>query len=78
MRWFEHHEKGSCPLELLLDCVFVLTPEGRILHYHKEEIAIQKKEGNEVYSLNGSPPRGERDRCQIIPPLVNSFSIEDH
>ena len=76
MRWFEHHEKGSCPIELLLDCVFVLTPEGRILHYHIEEISIHQKDGDEIYLLNGCSPQKGRDRCQIIPPLVNTFSME--
>lgn len=63
-------------MELLLDCVFVLTPEGRILHYHIEEISIQQKDGNEIFLLNGSSPEEGRDRCQIIPPLVNAFSME--
>ena len=68
-----HPEHGEIPVRRLLDCVFALTPAGRILHYHIEQTEVWDTHEMRRYALTGAPPSPERARCQIIPPFVNAF-----
>lgn len=70
----EHPEHGSLPALCLLDCVFSMTPAGRILHRHIEEFDVETGgDGGRRLVPNGRPPAPERARCQVIPPFVNAF-----
>jgi len=71
--WLEHPEHGSLPAMRLVDCVFALAPNGRILHFHVEQTAIEGAADRVLYRLTATAPHAERSRCQIIPPLVNAF-----
>ena len=69
-----HPSLGNLPARTVLDCVFALSPEGKILHYHREEMNAADGENNTVtYTLNGQPPTPGRERCRIIPPFVREF-----
>ncbi|GEM_PF-746893 len=71
--WVHHPEHGELPAHRLIDCVFALAPNGRILHFHVEQMAIDSTEKECHYRLGDTPPAAEHSRCQIIPPFVNSF-----
>jgi hypothetical protein len=68
-----HPELGEVPARRLLDCVFALTPAGRILHYHLEQCEKLATDTAVRYTLTATAPRPERARCQVIPPFVNAF-----
>jgi len=68
-----HPEHGEIPARRLLDCIFVLTPAGRILHYHLEQCEFVITATSVRYTLIAAPPHPERARCQIIPPFVTVF-----
>jgi hypothetical protein len=74
---FLHPSLGRLPARKLLECVFVLSPTGNILHHHKEEVsetALREGEGEGVlYTPTGAPPAPGRERCRIIPPFVRAF-----
>lgn len=67
----EHPEHGELPAKQILECIFVLAPNGRILHFHEEQMRPGATEG--VLVLTDTPPHEERSRCQIIPPFVPDF-----
>jgi hypothetical protein len=71
---FTHPSLGKLPARMVLECVFALSPEGKILHHHREELNATD-EGNNmvVYTLNGQSPAPGRERCRIIPPFVREF-----
>ena len=69
----QHPEHGELPAQRLLDCVFALAPTGRILHFHSEQVEMITSADGVRYRLTTAPALPERARCQIIPPLVNSF-----
>ena len=69
-----HPEHGELPAQRLLDCLFALTPNGRILHFHIEQVEINEADGRTSFKLTDREAEPERTRCQIIPPLVNSFT----
>ena len=71
--WLHHSELGELPARALIECVFVLAPTGRILHFHREEMDIETREDERHYTPNGTPPKPERARCQVIPPFVTQF-----
>lgn len=68
-----HPEHGEMPALRLLDCVFALTPAGRILHLHAEQLSCEESTGARRYTLTLAAPAPERARCQVIPPFVNAF-----
>lgn len=68
-----HPEQGELPARKLLDCIFALTPEGRIRHFHLEQVRTEEVDGGVRYVLTDAPPAPERARCQIIPPFVTEF-----
>ena len=70
---FGHPELGRIPAKVLLDCVFALTPEGKILHFHSEELHVQESEQEIVLTLSGDAADESRARCQIIPPRIPEF-----
>lgn len=74
LMWLEHPEHGLLPARRLVDCVFALAPNGRILHFHVEQMAIEDVADTVHYRLTATAPHAERSRCQIIPPLVNAFA----
>ena len=69
-----HPSLGKLPARTVLECVFALSPEGRILHHHREEMNTTDGDNNTVvYTLNGQPPAPGRERCRVIPPFVREF-----
>lgn len=68
-----HPEDGELPARRLLDCVFALTREGRIRHYHVEQVEVQTADDGVCYLLTDAPAAPERARCQVIPPFVTQF-----
>ncbi|MEQ8231386.1 MAG: hypothetical protein RLW61_00265 [Gammaproteobacteria bacterium] len=72
IQWLEHPEHGRLPAQRLVDCLFALTPNGRILHFHVEQVEMAQGT-NGIVHLTAAEPLPERSRCQVIPPLVNSF-----
>ncbi|MSR15759.1 MAG: hypothetical protein EXR86_14635 [Gammaproteobacteria bacterium] len=68
-----HPEHGEIPARRLLECVFALTPAGRILHFHLEQTDVIGNDLAVRYTLNGAQPKPERARCQMIPPFVTAF-----
>lgn len=74
LEMLQHPEDGALPARRLLDCVFALAPDGRIRHYHVEQVESETDaEGVVHYRLTDTPPAPERARCQVIPPLVTQF-----
>lgn len=71
--WVAHPEHGELPARRLIDCVFALAPNGRILHFHAEQMDIETRDDGVCYRLTGRPARAERARCQVIPPYVTAF-----
>lgn len=61
------------PVRRVLDCVFALTAQGRILHYHLGQLAEERGEHGIVYRLVAIDGAAERQRCRVIPPLVPEF-----
>ncbi|MGR8949732.1 MAG: hypothetical protein ACU84Q_16945 [Gammaproteobacteria bacterium] len=70
---FDHPDLGRIPAKVLLDCVFALTSEGKILHYHSEQLSADESGQEILFSLSGEPADESRSRCQIIPPRVPEF-----
>ena len=69
-----HPEHGRIPARRLLDCVFALSPDaGPILHHHIEEFDSATEGDWTIYTPNGNPPNADRERCQVIPPMVPEF-----
>ena len=71
--WLHHPEHGKLPARRLVECVFALGGNGRILHFHTEQMQIETLGDELHYRLTDPPPAPERARCQIIPPFVNVF-----
>ena len=70
-----HTTLGKLPARRVLDCIFALSPEGPILHFHQEEVSTSDLPNDGVkYTLNGQAPAPGRERCRIIPPFVREFS----
>ena len=70
---FCHPELGRIPAKVVLDCVFALTPQGKILHHHSEEMDVEESGQQIVLTLSGLPPDESRARCQVIPPRIPEF-----
>ena len=68
-----HPTLGKLPARKVLECLFALSPDGPYMHHHLEEITVTEDADGIVYRLNGQPPAAGRERCRIIPPLVNEF-----
>lgn len=68
-----HSSLGKLPARNVLDCIYALSPDGTYLHHHREEVDKTEDASGIVYTLNGEPPAAGRERCQIIPPMVNEF-----
>ncbi len=69
----QHPECGDVPARKLLDCIFALMPDGRIHHYHIEQMQVADGAEGVRYTLTDTPAADERQRCQIIPPFVTQF-----
>jgi len=78
---FSHPSLGRLPARQVLECIFVLSPTGSILHHHVEEVSKTEtttgEPGGILYTPNGSPPAPGRERCRIIPPLVREFDTPE-
>lgn len=61
------------PARRVLDCVFALTPQGRILHFHLGQLREEERDGAPCYRLVAPDGAPERARCRVIPPLVPEF-----
>lgn len=72
--WLDHPQHGELPAKRLIDCVFALAPNGRILHFHVEQMEIENGPDSTCFRLKETAPHAERARCQIIPPLINAFA----
>jgi hypothetical protein len=71
--WLHHPEHGELPARALVDCVFALAPNGRILHFHKEQVDTESRDDERHYTPSARAAAPERSRCQVIPPFVNAF-----
>ncbi len=69
----QHPDHGEMPVCRLLDCVFAMSPNGRILHFHVEQTDVETSPDHVRYTLTMREPLPERARCQIIPPFVPEF-----
>ena len=69
----QHPEHGELAARRLLDCVFALSPTGRILHFHIEQMDVEQGANSVHYCMTERAPLAERARCQIIPPFVPEF-----
>ena len=67
----EHPEYGRLPALRLLDCIFALTPDEAILHFHREQVTPAGEPG--VLQFTGAMPQEDRKRCRVIPPFVVAF-----
>lgn len=76
-RWLQHPEHGELPAAKLVDCVFALAPNGRILHFHTEQLDESRRDEELHYRLSDRDAAPERSRCQVIPPFVNAFKRRD-
>jgi hypothetical protein len=61
------------PARRVLDCVFALTANGRILHYHLGQLREESGADGVRYTLTTPDGATERARCRVIPPLVPEF-----
>lgn len=61
------------PARRVLDCLFALTAEGRILHFHLAQLAEESHAEGARYRLVAPDAAPERSRCRVIPPLVPEF-----
>ncbi len=69
-----HPMLGQLPARRVLDCIFALSPEGTILHYHQEQVnKTDSPQEGMLYTLTDQPPEVGRERCRIIPPFVREF-----
>ena len=72
-----HTEHGRLPARKVLECIFALSPCGKIAHHHLEEVSTSESSGEtdaEIeYTMTGAAPADGRERCQIIPPFVREF-----
>ena len=72
-----HSEDGRLPARKVLECIFALSPNGKIVQHHLEEVSISESSGEtdaEIeYTLTGTAPADGRERCRIIPPFVREF-----
>ncbi len=72
-----HPALGRLPARKVLECVFALSPTGKFVHHHLEEVSTSKggseTDGEIEYTLKGTPPAAGRERCRIIPPFVREF-----
>ena len=68
-----HPALGRLPARRLLDCVFALTPDGSLLHLHREQ-CTEHSDG--TLALTDAPPHAERARCCVIPPFLSAFRRE--
>ena len=68
-----HPSLGQLPARKVLECVFVLSPTGNILHYHLEQVTTSEDGEGTRYTLTDAPPASGRERCRVIPPLVREF-----
>lgn len=76
-----HPFLGRLPARKVLECIFALSPTGNILHHHLEEVSrtdlATEEGGGALYRLAGTPPAPGRERCRIIPPLVQEFDTRE-
>jgi len=70
-----HPAHGDIPARKLLDCVFALTKDGRIEHYHVEQMEVTHEAETVRFTLTDAQPAEGRKRCQIIPPFVTQFDV---
>ena len=71
-----HPTLGQLPARRVLDCIFALSPEGPILHFHQEQTSKTESENDGIcYTLTNQAPAPGRERCRIIPPLVREFDV---
>ena len=69
----EHPELGQLPARRVLDCVFALAPDGKLLHFHAEQMTLNAAGDLE---LTAQAPDESRARCRVIPPFVVAFRPE--
>lgn len=61
------------PARRVLDCVFGLTAQGRILHFHLGQLREEAGPEGPCYRLVDPDGAPDRVRCRVIPPLVPEF-----
>ncbi len=66
-------EPQPLPARRVLDCLFALTPAGRILHFHLGQLSGETTAEGVHFRLTAPDGAPERARCRVIPPLVPEF-----
>ena len=66
-------EPQALPARRVLDCIFALTPAGRILHFHLGQLSEEATAEGVRFRLTAPDGAPERARCRVIPPLVPEF-----
>ncbi len=51
-----HPELGELPARRLLDCVFALPARGRMLHFHIEQVDVERLVDEIRYTLSARAP----------------------
>lgn len=64
---------AALPARCVLDCVFALTPDGRILHFHLGQLQAEATADGPCYRFVDPDGAPDRRRCRVIPPLVPVF-----
>lgn len=72
--YFLHPTLGRLPARRVLDCIFVLTPDGPMLHRHVETVALGRDGPAVTYTPTDTAPAAGRERCRIIPPRTRQFA----
>jgi len=66
-------EPEALPARRVLDCIFALTPAGRILHFHLGQLSEAKTAEGVHFHLTAPEGAPDRARCRVIPPRVPEF-----
>ncbi len=72
-QYIAHPEMGEIPAIRVVDCIFGLKENGRIAHFHVEQMEISDQKGSLCFRFTDNDPAAERSRCQVIPPFINAF-----
>jgi hypothetical protein len=68
-----HPEMGEIPAIRVIDCIFGLMKNGRIAHFHVEQMEVREQEKKLYFQFTDNNADEHRTRCQVLPPFVNAF-----
>jgi hypothetical protein len=73
LQYLIHPEMGQIAAIRIIDCIFGLMKNGRIVHFHIEQMEVTEEDAKICFNVTDKSPLEHRSRCQIIPPFVNAF-----